>query len=435
MRKVLSAICAATMLSMTLAGCGGSAAPATTAAATTAAAAETKAEETKAEETKAEETKAEESKAEETKAAQGAGIAKEDLKVGIIFIGDENEGYSASHINGIKEAAAELGLSEDQLIMKTNIGEDETCLDAAEDLAADGCQMIFATSFGHESYLMEAAQNHPDLTFAHATGYQAAMSGLENFSNYFDNIYEARYVSGVVAGMKLKEMIDAGEISADQCRIGYVGAYPYAEVVSGFTAFFLGARSIVPEATMKVLYTNSWADPAAEAETAKQLISDGCVLISQHADTTGAPTACQEEGVPCVGYNVSMLSVAPDTALTSPTNNWAVYYKYALECVLNGEKIATDWSEGFNEDAVRITELGSSVAEGTEEKVKEVEEAIKSGSLHVFSTDTFTVNGETLTSYAPNGVEFISDGYFHESEYTSAPAFDLIIDGIESVAN
>ena len=430
MKKALSLLCAASMAGVLLAGCGGSGSS-TTAAATTAAA------ETKAEESKAEESKAEESKAEETAAAEaaGEGIAKEDLKVGIIFIGDENEGYSASHINGIKAAAEKLGLKEDQVIMKTNIGENEACLDAAEDLAADGCQLIFATSFGHESYLQEAAQNHPELTFAHATGFNAAASGLDNFSNYFDNIYEARYVSGVVAGMKLKEMIDAGEISAADAKIGYVGAYPYAEVISGFTAFFLGVRSEVPEATMKVLYTNSWADPAAEAETAKQLISDGCVLISQHADTTGAPTACQEEGVPCVGYNVSMLSVAPDVALTSPTNNWEVYYEEAIQHVLNGEKIPVDWSKGFDVDAVRITELGKACAEGTDKKVEEVKNAIMKGELHVFDTSTFTVEGKNLDTYAPNGVEYISDGYFHESEAISAPAFDMIIDGIESVAN
>lgn len=415
MRKVLSALCAVSMAGVLLAGCGSSAQTATTAAAEPAAGSE--------------------AAAEESTEAAGKGIAKEDLKIGIFFIGDENEGYSASHMEGIKDAASELGLSEDQLIMKTNISEDESALDAAEDLASDGCQLIIGTSFGHESYLIEAAGNHPEITFCHATGFQAASSGLPNMHNYFDNIYEARYVSGVVAGMKLKEMIDEGKLTADACKIGYVGAYPYAEVISGFTAFYLGAKSIVPEATMKVLYTNSWADPAAEAETAKQLISDGCVLISQHADTTGAPTACEEEGVPCVGYNVDMTSVAPNTALTSPTNHWSVYYKYAIQSMLDGTPIETDWSEGFNEDAVRISALGSSVAAGTEEKVKEIEEQIKSGELHVFDTSTFTVNGEKLESYAPNGTEYISDGYFHESEVIAAPAFDIIVDGIESVQN
>lgn len=378
------------------------------------------------------ESKAETGEVEKSSENQTA-IAKEDMKVGIFFIGDENEGYSASHMNGILTAAEELGLSEDQIVMKMNISEDETALDAAEDLVSEGCQLVIGTSFGHESYLMESAASHPDLTFCHATGYQAAASGLSNFHNYFDDIYEARYVSGVVAGMKLKEMVDAGKITAEQCKMGYVGAYPYAEVISGFTSFYLGAKSIVPEVTMKVLYTNSWGDPAAEAETAKQLISDGCVLISQHADTTGAPTACEEEKVPCVGYNVDMTGVAPNTALTSPTNNWAVYYKYAMESVMNGTPIQDDWSEGFSQDAVRITALGSSVAAGTEEKVKEAEEAIRSGALHVFDTKTFTVNGEELKTCEKNGTEYVADGYFHESEFASAPAFDLIVDGIESV--
>ena len=247
-----------------------------------------------------------------------------DSKVGLICGEDENSGYDASHIDGCTAAIKALGIDEKNLIIKKDIPEDESCYDNAVDLAEEGCSIIFSDSYGHQSYMMQAATEYPDVTFVACTGDMAASSGLDNYKNIFPHTYESRYVSGVVAGMKLKEMIDNGEISAADAKIGYVGAYPYAEVISGFTAFFLGVRSEVPEATMKVLYTNSWADPAAEAETAKQLISDGCVLISQHADTTGAPTSCQEEGVPCVGYNVSMLSVAPDVALTSPTNNWEV---------------------------------------------------------------------------------------------------------------
>jgi len=359
------------------------------------------------------------------------------MKVGIIYVGDENEGYSASHMNGVKEAMKELGIpvDKDHLIEKTNIKEDESCTDAAEDLVSQGCNIVFATSFGHETYLMESAKNHPDIQFCHATGYQAAASGLKNFHNYFDSIYEARYVSGVVAGLKVKEMIDKGTITEDKAKIGYVGAFPYAEVVSGYTSFFLGVRSIVPKATMKVIYTNSWADQSKEKETATQLISDGCVLISQHADTTGAPSACQERKVPCVGYNVDMTSVAPDCALTSPTNNWAVYYKYAISSVMNGTSIVTDWAKGFAEDAVRLTPLGKTVAEGTDAKAKEVEESIKSGKLHVFDTSTFTVGGKPLTTFKDGGGnELVKDGYFHESEFSSAPAFLMIIDGIDAPA-
>ena len=259
-------------------------------------------------------------------AGEGEGIAKEDLKIGIIYIGDENEGYSAAHMAGIDEMVETLGLDDSQVIEKTLIGENEACYDAAADLADQGAQIVFANSFGHETYILQAAAEYPEVQFCHATGTQAASSGLSNMHNYFTNIYEARYVSGVVAGMKLNEMIEDGTITEDEAKMGYVGAFPYAEVISGYTSFFLGARSVCPSVTMEVKYTNSWASFDLEKECADALISDGCVLISQHADTTGAPTACEAAGVPCVGYNIDMTSVAPTTALTSASINWGVYY-------------------------------------------------------------------------------------------------------------
>ena len=365
-----------------------------------------------------------------------AAASAADIKVGVIYIGDENEGYTAAHMAGIDEMAANLGLSDDQIIEKTTIPEDESCYDAAVDLADQGCNIIFATSFGHETYILQAAQEYPDIQFCHATGYQAASSGLSNMHNYFDAIYEARYVSGVVAGMKLNEMIENGDITADQAKIGYVGAFPYAEVISGYTSFYLGAKSVCPSVTMEVKYTNSWASFDLEKECADALISDGCVLISQHADTTGAPTACETAGVPCVGYNIDMTSVAPNEALTSASMDWGVYYTYAVQCMLDGTAIDTDWCKGFSEGADKITPLNEKVvAEGTDEKVKEVEDALADGSLHVFDTSTFTVDGKELTTYKKDGsdTEYISDGYFHESEYGSAPAFDIAIDGITSI--
>ena len=365
---------------------------------------------------------------------EGKGIAKEDLKVGVIYIGDENQGYTAAHMKGIDEMEEKLGLDDSQIIEKTLIGEDEGCYDAAADLAEQGGQIIFANSFGHETYILEAAGEYPEVQFCHATGYQAASSGLSNMHNYFDAIYEARYVSGVVAGMKLNEMIENGDITADQAKIGYVGAFPYAEVISGYTAFYLGAKSVCPSVTMEVKYTTSWASFDLEKECADALISDGCVLISQHADTTGAPTACEAAGVPCVGYNIDMTSVAPNTALTSASMDWGVYYTYAVQCMLDGTAIDTDWCKGFAEGADKITALNDkTVAEGTEEKVKEVEDALIDGSLHVFDTSAFTVDGKELDTYKKGDTEYISDGYFHESEYGSAPAFDIAIDGITSI--
>ena len=370
----------------------------------------------------------------ETAEKVGEGVDVKNLKVGFIFIGDENEGYTAAHYAGAKGMQEALGLSDDQIIIKWNIPEDETCYDAAVDLADQGCNIVFANSFGHESYILQAAAEFPDVQFCHATGYQAAGSGLANMHNYFTSIYESRYVSGVVAGMKLNEMIADGKITEDTAKVGYVGAYPYAEVISGFTSFFLGVRSQCPSATMEVKYTNSWASFDLEKECAESLIADKCVLISQHADTTGAPTACEAAGVPCVGYNIDMTSVAPNTALTSASMDWGVYYTYAVQCMLDGTAIDTDWCKGFAEGADKITALNDkTVAEGTEEKVKEVEDALIDGSLHVFDTSAFTVDGKELDTYKKGDTEYISDGYFHESEYGSAPAFDIAIDGITSI--
>lgn len=358
--------------------------------------------------------------------ASADAIPADQIKVGLILLHDENIGYDEIHLNGFMDMVKALGLTEEQYSIKYNVPETEVCYDKAIELVDEGCDIIFADSFGHESYMLQAASEHPEVQFCHATGYQAKGSGLTNMHNYFTAIYEARYVSGVVAGLKLNEMIDNGKITAEQAVMGYVGAYPYAEVISGYTAFYLGARSVCPSVTMKVTYTNSWADMALEKEAADALIAQGCVLISQHADTTGAPTACQAAGVPCVGYNVSMISVAPDSALTSAAVVWGPYYTYAVKCLIDGEEIATDWCKGYVDGAVEIKELNEkTVAAGTEETVNAVIEKLKNGELHVFDTSTFTVDGKVLEDET-----YVWDGYYHESELASAPSFTYIIDGI-----
>lgn len=368
-----------------------------------------------------------------------------DVKIGVILIGDENVGYDSAHINGIKAAMEATGIPTDNVIWKYNITEDEKCLDAAEDLVSQGCQYVISDSYGHQTYMKQAAQDNPEVTFISMTGDQAATSGLKNFKNAFNHTFESRYVSGVVAGMKLKELVDAGKLTAKNkdssgnIKIGYIGAYPYAEVVSGYSAFYLGVKSIVDNVAMKVSYTNSWYDPTAEGEAANALISDGSVIISQHADSSGAPSACEAAlkagtTVYCVGYNIDMLSVAPKAALTSAQNNWSAYYTYAFNAIVKGEEIATDWAKGYNDNAVEISKLGASCATGTDAKVKSVEAALKDGSLKVFDTAKFTVGGKHLTSYTGaygmNNQEAIKNGIFEESTLRSAPYFDLRIDGI-----
>ena len=364
------------------------------------------------------------------------------FKVGVILVHDENSGYDLAHIDGVKAAQSALGLTDDQIIYKYNIPEDETCYDTAVDLAEQGCSIIFSDSFSHQSYMMQAAAEYPDVFFVACTGDTAALQPVKNVANMFPYTFESRYVSGVVAGMKLKELIDAGTVKDPY--VGYVGAYPYAEVVSGYTAFFLGIRSIVPDAHMDVQYTNSWYDPTAEAEAANALISKGCVIIGQHADSTGAPSAiqaAQDSGkvVYSVGYNISMLSVAPKAALTSAQNNWGALYTPVIDMRMKGEAIPTDLAKGYADGGVMISELGESCAPGTAEKVAEVEAGLKDGSLNVFDCKSFTVEGAEVTTYLglDTDGDFVGDtgeaivnGVFEESTLRSAPYFGLRIDGI-----
>lgn len=389
--------------------------------------------------------------------------ANPDFKMGVILVGDETEGYSAAHIEGIKKAAGELGLEDSQIIWKYKVPEDSTCYDSAVDLVGQGCSLIISNSYGHQTYMVQAAQEYPDTAFVSMTGDFAAISGCSNFKNAFTKVYESRYVSGVVAGLKLKEITEDGTLTAEtqpdsfdadgNVKIGYVGAFSYAEVVSGYTAFYLGVKSVMPNVVMEVKYTNSWFDIDKEAAAAEALVANGAVIIGQHADSTGAPAAVQklqDAGTICysIGYNIDMLETAPKAALTSATNDWDVYYKYAIEAAMNGEDIVVDWAKGYDEGAVSITELGESCAEGTADYVADIEAQLKDGTLHVFDTTTFTVDGEQVTSapcdmsfmdytadppaaiYEGETVEAIKDGYFAESEYRSAPYFALRIDGI-----
>ncbi|MGN0529461.1 MAG: BMP family ABC transporter substrate-binding protein [Eubacterium sp.] len=366
--------------------------------------------------------------------------AAANIKVGFIFLHDENSTYDLNFIKAADEACEALGIKEENKIFKTNVPEGQECFEAAEDLVDQGCTFIFADSFGHEDYMIEAAKKYPDVQFCHATGTKAHTENLTNYHNAFASIYDGRYLAGIAAGMKLNEMIEAGEFNAEEAKIGYVGAYTYAEVVSGYTAFFLGARSVCPTATMEVQFTGSWYDETAEKEAANTLIANGCKLISQHADSMGAPTACETAGVPNVSYNGSTVSACPNTFIVSSRINWAPYFEYAIQAVIDGTAIDTDWTGSLATSSVELTEVNTAAAaEGTQEAINKAAEELKAGTLHVFDTTTFTVNGEALSTYMADvdtdvayekDTEAIADGYFHESEYRSAPYFDIRIDGI-----
>jgi basic membrane protein A len=363
------------------------------------------------------------------------------VKVGFITLHDENSTYDKNFIDAAKEACANLGLVENEdYFIKTNVGETEQCAEVAADLVDAGCNIIFADSFGHEPYMIEVAKANPEVQFCHSTGTRAHTENLANYHNAFASIYEGRYLAGIAAGLKLNEMIEAGKFTADEAKMGYVGAFTYAEVVSGYTSFYLGAKSVCPTVTMDVTFTGSWYDETLEKEGAEKLIQGGCKLISQHADSLGAPTACENAGVPNVSYNGSTVSACPNTYIISSRINWAPYYEMCIKAVMDGTEIPADWTGTLATNSVVLTDLNTTVAaEGTAEAIAAATEKLEKGEIHVFDCSTFTVKGEALTSYMADvdtddaytpDTEVVHDGYFSESEFRSAPYFDLQIDGI-----
>lgn len=375
-------------------------------------------------------------------------IAKEDIKFGLICLHGENSTYDKNFIDAFKAACDEMGV---KYVISTDIPEDASCYDEAVSLVNQGCNIIFADSFGHESYILQAAKEYPNVRFAHATGTTAHTELAANFYNAFASIYEGRYLAGIVAGYELLDRYDTdndGVLTNDQAKIGYVGAFPYAEVVSGYTSFFLGVRSVVENATMEVTYTGSWYDETAEGAAAQALIKRGAKLISQHADSMGAPNACEAAGIPNVTYNISTAANCPKTYIAGSKINWAPYFKHLIECTINGvTAVGFDWTGHLSTDSVQKLDFGKNVSEEAKEAVAKAEAALLAGTLEVFDCSTFTVGGKTLTSYIADvdtDAAFTPDTqviktktvggktitYFAESEYRSAPYFDVRIDGI-----
>ena len=379
------------------------------------------------------------------------------IKVGFITLHDENSTYDLNFINAAKEAIANLGLTDADYILKTNVPEGQECYETAMNLVDEGCNIIFADSFGHEPYMIDAAKEHPEVQFCHSTGTRAHTEKLANYHNAFASIYEGRYLAGVAAGLKLNEMIEAGKFTADEAKMGYVGAFTYAEVVSGYTSFFLGARSVCPTVTMDVTFTGSWYDETLEKEGAEKLIQGGCKLISQHADSLGAPTACENAGVPNVSYNGSTKDSCPNTFIVSSRIDWAPYYEMCIKAVMDGTEIPADWTGTLATGSVVLTDVNeTAAAAGTAEAIEAAKAKLEAGEIHVFDCANFTTKVDDkvntfkadylkldeaghITSYMADvdtdaaytgDTEVIKDGYFAESEFRSAPYFDLQIDGI-----
>ncbi len=390
--------------------------------------------------------------------AEAPKLTAKTPKVGIICLHGATSTYDKNFLDAVEAACKVKGV---ELVKKIDIAESAACKTAALDLVDKGCNVIFADSFGHESYMIEAAretlEKNPNVQFFHATGTKAHTTGLSNYHNAFASIYEGRYLAGIAAGLKLQDMIDKGGIveknkDADgNIKIGYVGAFTYAEVISGFTSWYLGVKSIVPNVVMDVQFTGYWYDQTAEYNAANTLINNGCAIISQHADSLGAPNACEEAKVPNVSYNGSTEQTSPNTFIISSRINWQPYYEYIIECVREGKVADTDWSMGMGDTwdsgSVALTTLGEKATEGIADKItakiSEAIQAFEEGSLKVFDCSKFTVKGEYLTSYLADVDDlgdYVADTeaiktengvtYFAESFYRSAPYFDIQIDGI-----
>ena len=360
------------------------------------------------------------------------GNDKKDIKAALICLHGDSSTYDKNFIEAFKQACANKGLSEEDYTIITDIPEGTECYDKAADFADNGYNVIFADSFGHEAYMIKAAKEFPDVQFCHATGTKAHTEGLSNYQNAFASIYQGRYLAGVAAGLKLVELYgDAdGKVSDENAKIGYVGAHPYAEVVSGYTSFYLGVKSVVENVTMEVRYTNSWYDETAEKEAANKLITNGCVLISQHADSMGAPSACELAGVPNVSYNGSTVAACPTTFIVSSRINWAPYYKYVIAEVAAGRHPKTDWTGTIKSGSVELSAINNdAAAEGTVAKLTEVRAGIMNGTIKVFDVTKFTVdNGKVLGTDIVD--ENVVDGQYKESGIYSAPSFAYSVDGI-----
>jgi len=337
-------------------------------------------------------------------------VALEDIKIGFVHISDpSDQGYTYNHDLGTQHMAETLGLSEDQIVNKFNVPESAEAATAMRELAEDGCHIIFSTSFGFEDYAIEVAAEYPEIEFCHATGYQASSTDLPNIHNYFGAIYQARYLSGIAAGLKTETNL-----------LGYVTAMPFPECISGFNAFYLGAKSVNPDVEMLVMYTMSWNDPTKEAQVAQALIDRGCDVLGQHCDSTAPATTAQANGVWHVGYNSDMIDAAPEASLTSAVWDWSQYLIYAVEHRVAGTAIALDWSKGLAEGVCDISALNEAIiADGTVEAIEEARERILSGEWDVFTGPLLDNEGNVVVE---EGVTFV--------EPASAPSFGHILEGI-----
>ena len=362
------------------------------------------------------------------------------LKVGFIY---ENDGSTPFTYNFMlaQEALERQYPDRVHILSRSNVRASET-EEPLRELVKKGCAVIFINN--DSTQVRSMALEYPKVEFCQiSVGSDASSADPANYHTFSGEIYQGRYVSGVAAGMKLKELMENGVIGSDKALIGFVGAFPTAEIISGYTAFLLGVRSVVPQATMKVRYTNTWSNYAKEKAAAQTLIREGCIVISQHTNTTGPAVACEEASafltVIHVGYNQSMIDLAPSVSLVSTRINWTPYITGAVGAVLahkpiekavEGSAHGNDMSAGLDKNWVEILELNKHIAaEGTSEKIAQLTEAFHKGGIDVFRGDYTGVDPSN-----PADTIDLNKGYI-ENENSSAPSFHYVLDGVIEVEN
>lgn len=372
------------------------------------------------------------------------------FKIGMVLVSAQDAPESVAHVESVKNVMKEHSLTDEQLVCKYSVRADDNCYDTIVQLIDDGCDLVISNSNVHQEYMTQAATDYAAVNFVVIGGDNATSSGLDNLYNAYTKAYEVRYLTGVVVGMKLKELDKEDAITEDNLdpdgnvKLGYVGTLPSAQVSSAYSAFYLGVKSVYSDVSLNVQYTNKRYDMQAEIDTANQLIEQGCVILAQHTNSVGVASAVQSasetgKACYCVGFDSDMTTVVPDNALVSAKNEWIVYYKELIDGVLNNTEFDRDWSKGYDEQAVSLTQLGACCAQGTQERIDMMITGIQSGEVQVFDTDNFTRNSKQVNSVyvtdtdkdtIPDEDQAIFDGYFHESYFRSAPYFTIEIDGI-----
>lgn len=355
----------------------------------------------------------------------------EHVRIGVALIDAEDAAESEAQRAGIEQALEALAMDGGEVVWRFGTGEEQGLFEALQACADEGCNLIFTNPHGgHQRSVERAAKKNPQAEFVAVGGDSAKASGLSNLHNASPRLFEAQYVAGIAAGLKLGGLIERGETEQD-AQLGYIAPFPDAEAISGYTAYFLGARSVCPGLTMTVRYLNTWKSATAEYEAACELLDEGCIVIAG-GTAGGAAEACREKrdsGIPALCAQ----------ELNEARAQWSVLYEELIDAFRTGRTLPTDWSGGFDRDAVMLTQIGEAAEAGTADAQSAAAAALRDGTLQVFRTDSFTVGGQTVTSalvtdtdgdLMPDCDEAISDGAFCECFFRSAPYFTLRVDGI-----